>query len=222
MRTNIATQTVLPMLALLTLPAHGGLAWTDATHQLGAAVANQSMLDTHTGIGYYAHTAFISERNDFGTTTAKVEHESLTRDGLIKSTSTFSLHSVAGSPTSQFAGSSINNSFMFSLTTRTTFELLYTAIDNSQALDSFNLTIANSAGNSLYQLAENRNAEGTLRLTFDAGDYIINESSGINAESADLPGRWNYTTSFTLRVVPAPATLAILTPLGLAATRRRR
>ena len=222
MRTNIASRSVLPLFALLTTPAHAGLAWTDATHQLGAAVADKSMSDSYSGLGYFSRSAFISERNDQGTTTAKVEHESLTRDGLIKSTSTFSLHSVVGSPTSPNSGSSINNSFMFSLTSRTTFELLYTINDHSLASDRFNLNITDAAGTSLYQLSENRQAQGTVFLTFNAGDYILNEHSGITAITPDNPGRWSYTTSFTLRVVPAPATLAMLSPIGLLATRRRR
>lgn len=222
MHNSIIDRSVLSLLALLTIPAHADLAWTDASHQLGAAVADQSMSSIHNGLGYYSYAAYISERNNLGTTTAKVEHESLTRDGLIKSTSIFSLNSVAGSPGTPSSGSSVNNSFMFSLSSRTTFELLYSTFDNSQAIDSFKLNITDASGSTLYLLSENRQAQGTVFLTFNAGDYILNEHSGITAITPYNPGRWSYTTSFTLRVVPAPATLAMLSPIGLLATRRRR
>ena len=222
MYTKAVSSFLLASACLTNQSALAGIAWTDATHQLGAAVADQSMSNSYQGVGYFARAAYISEHNDQGTTTAKVEHESLTRDSLIKSTSTFSLHSVVGSPTSPIAGSSINNSFMFSLTSRTTFELLYTAIDQSQIIDRFNLNISSAAGASHFTLSESRQAQGSLRLTFDAGDYIINETSGITALANANPGRWSYSTSFTLSVVPSPSTLAAIAPLGLIATRRRR
>ncbi len=220
MRTHTAA--ILPLLALLALPARADMALTGAIRELDAAVADQHAFEHDEGLGYFAWSGFMTEHNDLGATTAKIEHESLTRDNLIKSTTTFTLNSVAGSPGTPASGSSINSSFAFTLSQRTTFELLFSAIDASETIDAFNLSITDADGASFFNLSENRQVQGLQLITLDAGSYTLGETSGITGVAPESAGRWSYTTSFIFRAVPAPSTLAVLTAPALLLTRKRR
>lgn len=190
--------------------------WIDSTGQ-GTA----SRLDLIWGY-HGSHLEEIRE-NEAGETVNKAIYESFLSAERIRWNAESYLKTAPGSPGAELLYSRNIADFRFELTTRTTLDLIYFAIDES-GLDAASLVLQlrDSGGGYEFDFSTSGEASGTRRLTLDAGVYSLFSETMLNRGDISVAGASHYWTGFTLAVVPTPATLAPFAAAGLLATRRRR
>lgn len=219
MRTTIQ---ISALLALFSPLAQAEIDWTYAHRSLGVNVNNVATVNSNVGLGDRDNLLIRTGSNEFGATVAKISHESVMNPNLFKSTTFVSTNSVLGSPIDDHTGSGILSRLEFTLSHRTTFELSYWTIDESSLDDLFTMRIDDALENTLLSIEEHTQSAGRHIITLDAGNYLIYDQTELRHPGPDNFGDWHFASSYTLRIVPTPSTLAPLFAATLFATRRRR
>ena len=158
---------------------------------------------------------------------AKVDFTALNTENRIKHVVNCSLRTQAGAPETLLGSTNLLD-IRFNLEEETTFEFSYTTSDNSQGeYLLFNLGIYGLDQDTSIELFVETNSQtaGSTQITLGPGRHWLRSYTSMSRNLDETPGVYGHSSfhsTFELRVVPAPTTLAALAPLGIAAIRRRR
>ena len=176
---------------------------------------------------YLSSAISMYNTNDAGFSSAKASFVALTTEDKIKHTADCYLRTGLGTPGTYLSSNNLIEA-SFTLEEETTFELNYTVTDNSfDEFTEFDLYILKSDGSGSleYRIQTSTEEMGSAIITLGPGRHRLRSVTRLARNLDNTPGLYgnsSFHSTFELRVVPAPATLATLIPLGIAATRRRR
>lgn len=214
---------IITAIAYGTTTANAGIQWESSTRFLAAGNNVEFDLEIleHTGAAEFSVGVGMNHPNSRAS--IKVTNDSMIGSNTYKNTSTYHLQNGPTNSGREDSGASSNLSSVFTINQTTTIQI-HSVISGffQPTRDGYRIIIENIDDN-LTVLELNTPptvSAGTLELS--AGSYRFRELHEMIGVDTIHPQMRSFGVFTTITVVPTPSTLAMLSPIGLLATRRRR
>lgn len=152
----------------------------------------------------------------------KVVNETYLGDEVYKANTLLNIQTDLRNPVVNIGGCLSDGQARFELTQRTTIKINHELIGELIHRDSFAISVTNTTTNTDVFSIEGSPTSNASIITLEAGSYEMNDFCEIIGFENSEPQSRTVRYAVSVSVVPAPTTLAAITPLGIAATRRRR
>ena len=219
------SHTKTPLLICITATisnANAGIQWEQAGALFWFSIVQQFDFGGTGGLGATNSTISLNYVLPRGNTLLKGSNDSLIADNRYKSVTDFSIQSTLPTPSPMAGTGDWGRSAVFTIDEHTTFSLVHLIEGDFREQDDYELHIRDLVTQELaFQITQAPHSPLTT-ITLAPGTYRFQEDITLRGLGFDQPAIRAFSTTVALTVVPAPATLAALTPLGILATRRRR
>ncbi|MHA7814545.1 MAG: hypothetical protein ACX94C_14265 [Phycisphaerales bacterium] len=222
MRLNTQIGTAL-ILACTNATVHAGFYVDTSRHIVFVANSGELEFMFLDYIGHIEYTQGVDMNHPNSRAAIKVTNDSLVEDDTYKNTSIYHVHNGDINPgqIDSFANSAINTNF--TIDQPTTIQIFSEITGFYQPFrDTYSLILENTRDNSTILNLEAPPPNSTIELHLDPGTYNLVEYHEMTAMNTPRPRIRSFEVFTSVSVVPSPATLATLTPLAIAATRRKR
>lgn len=211
------TTTTIALFALAAAPTYADITWSAAERLVFAGGDSDSSNGASSGM----INAYYMIESPAGDSVTKAENEFRIENDIYSSLSFFSIGTLDPNADLPDAQASMSSSATLSLTETTTFRIDHEIVGAFDQRDEFQIQLINLLDDSIAFSLQSLPATNFSIITLEAGDYTFSESYSLNGIlSSDVNRDFKANVAFT--VVPAPASLALIAPAGLLATRRRR
>lgn len=157
-----------------------------------------------------------------GDTFIKASNEFRIERDIYKSTSFYQVRTEHPSAQIEAAGAFMLSTATLSVSKRTTLRIDHDLTGYFTDRDQFTIQLTNDIDDStVFELLSPPTSDFTF-ITLLPGQYTLSEAYNISGTLMPEPRNRHFATSISVTVVPAPATLTALSPIGILATRRRR
>lgn len=222
MRPNTLIGSAL-MLVCTKTTAHAGFYVDTSRHIVFVANSGELEFMFLDHIGHIEYTQGVDMNHPNSRAAIKVTNDSLVEDNTYKNTSIYHVHNgdINTGQIDSFANSAINTNF--TIDQPTTIQIFSEITGFYQPVrDTYSLILKNTTDNSTILNLEAPPPNSMIELHLDPGTYNLVEYHEMAAVNTPRPRIRSFDVFTSVSVVPAPATLAALAPLGIAAARRRR
>ena len=226
----LQTHTSILVLAAIASTASAGMLNRSVFRQPIVTIDNHTRSYVHEAGDQPAYDTFdvaLTHTNEVGSSTSKSTFESFSSENYFKISSDCSIHTQQGTPGEYFLAR-LSSSISFDLNEETDFDLRHRLIDQSMnelvLLEIFIVEYTPDT-NRVYEFEARSGSAGTDRVTLGPGSYRMFVRNWLIRDLSETPGVLGESqlhATAELRVVPTPTTLAMISPLGILATRRRR
>lgn len=166
--------------------------------------------------------AIHRREHPLGTNITKAKNDFRVENDIYKSTSFFQVRTTHPTVNLELLGSYMDTSAELHVSQTTTLRIDHQLTGHFSPRDQFFIRLRNlSDGSTVFVLDTAPTSEFSL-VTISPGNYRFTESYDILGTVMPEPRNRQVTTHLSISVVPSPTTLATLTPLGIATTRRKR
>ena len=218
---NTPTYAAMLTTALLAPLAQADIAWQNDDRMLYAGIIDFDMQNV-SGVNRGAYEVFTSIDRDTGSTYAKVENDFRIENTIYKSETNLQVRTYQTSADILDAGGFLNGGSTLTLTERTTFRIEHQFSGSFTDRDEYIVSLTNNATDTEVFSLDAPPASEYSFITLDAGQYTLVENYSIAGTIIPEPRTRSMYSYLAFNVVPAPASLALIAPAGLLATRRRR
>lgn len=211
-------------LATATQSASAGIHWNTYARFLAGGFTNGFDFDFIAGQTGYSNLSidFTFPRINDRSYDTKAISEAYIADEIYKADTLLNIETDVNGPALDIGGCSINGEARFELAHQTTIQIRHELSGEFIHRDTYTISITNTADDTQMLLIDGPPLSNTTTLTLAAGTYELTEFCEIIGFETSQPQSRSVRSFISVSVVPAPTTLAALTPLGIAATRRKR
>jgi hypothetical protein len=174
-------------------------------------------------IGHIEYTHGVDLNHPNSRAAIKVTNDSLVEDNTYKNTSIYHVHNgdINTGQIDSYANSAINTNF--TIDQPTTIRIFSEITGFYQSVrDTYLLKIESTTDNATILNLDAPPPNATIELQLEPGTYNLVESHEMFAVNTSRPRIRSFEVFTSISIVPSPTTLATLSPLGIAASRRKR